>query len=71
MFVAFVVVAMLDVPWDCINVLFCCELATPKYVDDPILAVRRGVYEVSVAHRTGGWKGRLAALERAGPPFLL
>lgn len=37
--------------------------------DDPILAVRRGVYEVSVAHRTGGWKGRLAALERAGPPF--
>ena len=34
--------------------------------DDPILAVRRGVYEVSVAHRTGGWKGRLAALERAG-----
>lgn len=31
--------------------------------DDPILAVRRGVYEVSVAHRTGGWKGRLAALE--------
>jgi catalase len=39
--------------------------------DDPVLAVRRGVYEVSVAHRTGGWKGRLAALERAGPPFLL
>ncbi|HET6727567.1 MAG TPA: hypothetical protein VFH19_06005 [Nitrososphaeraceae archaeon] len=28
-------------------------------------------YEVSVAHRTGGWKGRLAALERAGSPFLL
>ena len=27
------------------------------------------VYEVSVAHRTGGWKGRLAALERAGTPF--
>lgn len=27
------------------------------------------VYEVSVAHRTGGWKGRLAALERAGSPF--
>jgi hypothetical protein len=23
--------------------------------DDSILAVRRGVYEVSVAHRTGGW----------------
>ncbi|HEU4821858.1 MAG TPA: hypothetical protein VFS97_00375 [Nitrososphaeraceae archaeon] len=21
------------------------------------------------AHRTGGWKGRLAALERAGSPF--
>jgi catalase len=38
--------------------------------DDPILAVRRGVYEVSVAHRTGGWKGRMAALERAGCPFL-
>lgn len=37
--------------------------------DDPILAVRRGVYEISVAHRTGGWKGRLAALERAGSPF--
>jgi catalase len=37
--------------------------------DDPILAVRRGVYEVSVAHRTGGWKGRLAALQRAGSPF--
>jgi catalase len=39
--------------------------------DDPVLAVRRGVYEVSVAHRTGGWKGRLAALERAGSPFVL
>jgi catalase len=37
--------------------------------DDPILAVRRGVYEVSVAHRTGGWKGRLAALERDSSPF--
>jgi catalase len=37
--------------------------------DDAILAVRRGVYEVSVAHRTGGWKGHLAALERAGSPF--
>jgi catalase len=37
--------------------------------DDPILAVRRGVYEISVAHRTGGWKGHLAALERAGSPF--
>jgi catalase len=39
--------------------------------DDPVLAVRRGVYEVSVAHRTGGWKGRLAALERAGSPFAI
>jgi catalase len=38
--------------------------------DDPVLAVRRGVYEVSVAYRTGGWKGRQAALERAGCPFL-
>jgi catalase len=37
--------------------------------DDPILAVRRGVYEVSVAHRTGGWKGRQAALLRGGCPF--
>jgi catalase len=37
--------------------------------DDPVLAARRGVYEVSVAYRTGGWKGRLAALERAGCPF--
>jgi catalase len=37
--------------------------------DDPILAARRGVYEVSVAYRTGGWKGRLAALERGGCPF--
>ena len=38
--------------------------------DDPILAVRRGVYEVSVAYRTGGWKGRQAAWERAGAcPF--
>ncbi|MGJ7506271.1 catalase family peroxidase [Variovorax sp. GT1P44] len=37
--------------------------------DDPVLAARRGVYEVSVANRTGGWKGRLAALERAGRPF--
>jgi catalase len=35
---------------------------------DPILAVR-GSIEVSVAHRTGGWKGRLAALQRAGSPF--
>lgn len=37
--------------------------------DDPVLAARRGIYEVSVAHRTGGWKGRQAALERAGCPF--
>jgi catalase len=37
--------------------------------DDPILAARRGVYEVSVASRTGGWKGRLAALQRGGCPF--
>lgn len=36
--------------------------ATP----DPILAVRRGVYELSVAYRTGGWRGRQAAWERAG-----
>ena len=39
--------------------------------DDPILAVRRGVYEVSIAHRTGGWKGRLAALERDNSPFAI
>lgn len=39
--------------------------------DDPILAVRRGVYEVSVAHRTGGWKGHLAALERDNSPFAI
>jgi catalase len=32
--------------------------------DDPILQARRGVYEASVAHRTGGWKGREGALER-------
>ena len=37
--------------------------------DDPILAVHRGVYEVPVAHRTGGWRGRLAALDRAGSPL--
>jgi catalase len=37
--------------------------------DDPILAVRRGVYEISVAYRTGGWKGRQAALDRGGCPF--
>src|SRR5262249_45853733 len=38
--------------------------------DDPILAVRRGIYVVSVAYRTGGWKGRAAAWERGGvSPF--
>jgi catalase len=38
--------------------------------DDPVLAARRGVYEVSVAYRTGGWKGRQAAFERGGTcPF--
>jgi catalase len=39
--------------------------------DNPVLAVRRGVYEVSVAHRTGNWKGHLAALERGGSPFAI
>ena len=34
--------------------------------DDPILAARRGIYEVSVANRTGGWKGRQASLDLAG-----
>jgi catalase len=38
---------------------------------DPILAVRRGVYDVSVAHCIGGWKGRLTALERGGSSFAL
>lgn len=38
--------------------------------DDPILAARRGIYELSAAQRTGGWKGRQAALERGGCPFL-
>jgi catalase len=37
--------------------------------DDPVLAIRRGVYKISVAHRTGGWKERLAALERGGSSF--
>jgi hypothetical protein len=37
--------------------------------DDPILAMRRSDYEVSVAHRTGGWKGCLAALEWAVLPL--
>jgi catalase len=36
--------------------------------DDPVLAARRGIYEVSLAHRSGGWKGRQAALERGGCP---
>jgi hypothetical protein len=30
---------------------------------DPILAGRRGVYDMSVAHRIGGWKGQLKALK--------
>ena len=34
--------------------------------DDPILTVRRGVYEASVANRTGGWKGRKAAWDLGG-----
>jgi len=34
--------------------------------EDPVLAARRGVYEVSVAYRTGGWKGRAAAQARGG-----
>ena len=37
--------------------------------DDPVLAVRRGVYEVSVAHRTGGWKGRLELWNELGHRF--
>jgi catalase len=37
---------------------------------DPVLAARRGIYEVSVAHRTGGWKGRQAAVDRGGCPFM-
>ncbi|MGC2162155.1 MAG: catalase [Silvibacterium sp.] len=41
-----------------------------ELTDDPILAARRGIYEVSVAHRTGGWKGRQAATELAGCPFM-
>ncbi len=38
--------------------------------NDPILAARRGIYEVSVAQRTGGWKGRQASLVLGGCPFL-
>ena len=41
-----------------------------ELTDDPILAARRGIYDVSAAHRTGGWKGRQAAIERAGCPFM-
>jgi catalase len=37
----------------------------------PILAVRRGVIDASVAHRIGGWKGRLTALKRSGSSFAL
>src|SRR6202041_3316558 len=37
--------------------------------DDPVLAARRGVYEGSVAHRTGGWKGRRAAVGGGGCPW--
>jgi len=37
--------------------------------NDPILAARRGIYELSVAYRTGGWKGKQAALERGKFPF--
>ncbi|MEG9433578.1 catalase [Terriglobus sp. ADX1] len=38
--------------------------------NDPILAARRGIYEVSVALRTGGWKGRQAAWDLEGAcPF--
>lgn len=39
--------------------------------NDSILAVRRCVYDESVAHRIGGWKGRLTALERGGSSFAL
>ena len=38
--------------------------------DDPILAARRGIYEVSVANRTGGWKGPQDRFSSAsGCPF--
>ena len=39
--------------------------------DEPILAVRRGVYDVSVAHRIERCKGQLTALERGGSSFAL
>ncbi len=36
--------------------------------DDPILQIRRGIYEVSAAQRTGGWKScPFAALASAAP----
>ena len=38
--------------------------------DDPVLAARRGIYEVSVAYRTGRWKEHEAALERAVCPLM-
>ena len=39
--------------------------------DDPILAARRGIYELSVAYRTGGWKGHQPAFASASAcPFL-
>ncbi len=34
--------------------------------DDPILAARRGIYEVSVANRTGGWKGHEPTFDLTG-----
>lgn len=37
--------------------------------DDPILAARRGIYEVSIANRTGGWKGRESPWGPVGCPF--
>jgi len=37
--------------------------------DDPIIVARFGICELSVARHRGGWKGRPAALERAGCPF--
>jgi catalase len=37
--------------------------------DDPTLVERRGIYELLVARRTCGWKGRPAALERPGCLF--
>lgn len=34
--------------------------------DDPILQIRRGVYEVSAAGRSGGWQARVPAASGAG-----